>query len=345
MRSNVAQEQEPKHDKPPERAEYSLKQNHRAGPAPEHMAERALAKMMPDLKSRFDDVYASLVQAGSSDALARYDLGKLVKDARKDTKKLGGESGVRLMAAALRMHRSVLYEYAKVAEVFPKKSVEKLVRPATSGAFALTFYHLIELAQVDDEELRQQLMTEAREERLTVAGLKNRRASLSKKKPSALTSRRPMIRRNEATEDAQGADEQDEAADEQAPIHSNDVYDELQNLTDRMIEVGTRLLDEALPAVLQVQHPPDNGRLRPVYDRLTLFVDDLKLRGVDVIREELRGGEPPRRPEEGQPAPQTAEQPVSREQPAEEVPPESVERVRPLPAQEEYEQTQERKAG
>jgi hypothetical protein len=105
-----------------------------------------------------------------SDSIGRYEIGALVRDVKANT--AYGKRGVRALAADLEIDASVLYAHATVATVWTTTTeFRKIASQATKKKNALSFSHLIELAQAADEH-RDGLITRTIDEDLSVRDLK-----------------------------------------------------------------------------------------------------------------------------------------------------------------------------
>ncbi len=127
-------------------------------------------------------LFASVDQ---SDSIGRYEIGALVRDVKANT--AYGKRGVRTLAADLEIDASVLYAHATVATVWTTMTAfGKVASQPTKKKNALSFSHLIELAQAADEH-REELIGRAIEEDLSVRALKGVIAATNGKRPRAQT--------------------------------------------------------------------------------------------------------------------------------------------------------------
>ena len=90
----------------------------------------------------------------------RYEIAELVCDA-KNTPGKYGKNAVEKIANELSWGRSTAYAYAKIAETWSKDEYFALVKQATDSGFSLSWTHFLEVVDIEDPEVRSELLETA----------------------------------------------------------------------------------------------------------------------------------------------------------------------------------------
>lgn len=131
-------------------------------------------EMAPELRNRCEKVRKVLAKSGPEDALARYQLGELVKDAMADQEKYG-KKAVHQIGTSLGYDEKTLYRYSKVAKAWPLDELTELLKQRSlKTGMPLSFSHLLEIAGVEDGRKRRKYVNQVLKEGLSVRVLKDR---------------------------------------------------------------------------------------------------------------------------------------------------------------------------
>ncbi|WP_394824984.1 hypothetical protein [Pendulispora albinea] len=139
--------------------------------SPKPLIDRAKRDMGDAIKSRYREARSLLRTATTGESLARYRVGRLVREIREHTDRYGNLS-VGLLAAALGYDEATLHSYARVVESWPDQSeFNELLRRYMPNGSPLSWAHLLELSIVSTRDERERLITDVLTHGLSVRDL------------------------------------------------------------------------------------------------------------------------------------------------------------------------------
>jgi hypothetical protein len=192
-------------------------------------AEKELEKHHP-LNDALERLFGLVKAARIKDAQFKYDVGRIVDGVRKDKNKYGKRS-VETLAILLEYDKSILNDYANVAETWSAEEFAEILQRQNGIQFPPTFSHLIELARLTTKNERDEKLEQVVDKSLTVHQL------------------RTSLRSESASNESGESDGEPEAARfvHRAAATWQGEFDQLKRKTDWVIQ---RAKSNPLPSVL-----------------------------------------------------------------------------------------------
>ncbi len=119
-----------------------------------------------------NEIQKLIAEDTSSELTRRHKIGVGVLELKNEDKY--GTGAVERLADDLGYHKSTLYEYADVAEMWPSGAFEKLCVRKTTKGMPITFSHLVELTGVKNAKRRASLLEQVFTKSLSVRGLQEK---------------------------------------------------------------------------------------------------------------------------------------------------------------------------
>ena len=142
----------------------------------ERCAMLAVARMNDALIAEFEEILCLFTDADSNDMKARYEIAAHCERVRAGEGNGGtyGQRATVLLAEALGLKKSTIYNYANVARTWPeKKAFDGLTRRRRKHRRALNWSHILILATVADPDRRETLITQTLAEGWSAQELKS----------------------------------------------------------------------------------------------------------------------------------------------------------------------------
>jgi hypothetical protein len=115
-----------------------------------------------------------LADAAVEDMRARYDFGRVLHTARKQSRGAGEQGVLRVLARRLGVDASALRRYAQVSDVISAREFDGMLKLRNARGEPLTWSHVELLARVRSAERRHQLAIAVVREELSVRDLSAR---------------------------------------------------------------------------------------------------------------------------------------------------------------------------
>ena len=130
-------------------------------------------EMNPELLKVLEELSKLVAESDTADAQAQYRIGCVVRDVMDAPNKYR-EGSVKRLASELGRDEKSLYHRAAVARAWSPDDYTKLLARKNRKGLPLSFYHLVELASVEDPDGRELIIKDALDQCLTVKGVRSR---------------------------------------------------------------------------------------------------------------------------------------------------------------------------
>ncbi|MGZ3458566.1 MAG: hypothetical protein ACXU86_08680 [Archangium sp.] len=128
---------------------------------------KSAGEMSPELREVYEQLRELVTQSDTQDADAQYRIGCMVRDVQDAPGKYGAGS-VKRLAQEMERDETSLYHRAQVVRTWPPDEFKALLDRKNSKGLPLTFYHLVALSSVEEQNARERLIEEVLKECHTV---------------------------------------------------------------------------------------------------------------------------------------------------------------------------------
>ena len=137
-------------------------------------------EMNAALRAKCDEIRDCFRSFNSVDVEKRLEIGGIAKEVKENAENRYGNRAIEKTADFLKCHPSFLYETAKVAEIWDSESAMQLIQRGQDNEVIVSWSHFKFLSEVENAELRNQLIEAMIEDQLSVRGLLQRKQLLSR---------------------------------------------------------------------------------------------------------------------------------------------------------------------